>query len=149
MARSGREVRPARQGAMCWARANYHRLNLAFMRFHVAAAPLMLVCPTLITNFTMAPSSASDFHPRSRPDRLIPPLPRPGLSWSFMVFAALGPLQALHICLGYSAQFYLQPDHIMSRQRGRPRRGSPWHPPRPCTSASPPSSPSTFSSPPL
>jgi hypothetical protein len=149
MARSGREVRPAKQGAMCWTRANYRHLDLALMIFHVATTPLTLVCPTLITNFTMAPSSASVFHPRSRPNPFIPLLPKPSLFWSFMVFTALSTLQDLHIFLGHSAHFYLQPELIMPRQRGRPQRGSPWHPPRPRTPASHPVSPSTFSSLPL
>jgi hypothetical protein len=134
---------------MCWAHANYRHLKLALIRFHIIAAPLTLVCSTLFTNFTMVPPSTSVFHPHSRPKPLIPPLPRPRLSSTFMVFTALGPLQTLYIFLGHSAHLCLQPEHIMPCQRGRPRRGSPWHPPRPRTSASPPGSPSTFSSWPL
>jgi hypothetical protein len=119
------------------------------MRFYVAAAPLTLVRSTPVTDYTMAPPSAGDFNPRSRPDPLIPSLPRPSLLWFFMVLVAFGLLQALHVHLGQSVQFCLHSELSMPCQRGRPRRGSPWHPPRPHVSVSPPSFPSTYSSQPL
>jgi hypothetical protein len=116
-----------------------------------SAAPLTLVRPTPIVVSTMASLFAGDFNPRMRPDPLIPQPPRPGSLWfpSFMVLTAFGLLQALHVHPGHSLQFCLPCELRMSRQRGRPRRGSPWHPPRPRVSVSPPGSPSTHSSQPL
>jgi hypothetical protein len=102
--------------------------------------------PTSITNCSMASPSAFAPLPLSRTDSHIPPLPWPGSNWTFMVLTGPDHPQALCICLEHLVIFCFQ---IMSRQRGRPRRGSPWHPPRPRASVSPPGSPSTISSPPL
>ena len=117
----------------------------------LSAAPLTLVCPTPIADYTMTSLFAGDFNLRMRPDPLIPQPPSPGLLWFpfFMVRIAFGPLQDLHVHPGLSSQFFLPCELRMSQQRGRPRRGSPWHSPQPRVSDSPPGSPSTHSSQPL
>jgi hypothetical protein len=63
-----------------------------------------------------------------------------------MVLTSPGHPWALCIRLENLVIFRFQ---TMSRQRGRSQRGSPWHPPRPRASVSPPGSPSMISSLPL
>jgi hypothetical protein len=101
---------------------------------------------TSIMNCWMASPSAFAPLSLSRTDSHIPLLPWPGSNWIFMVLTGPGHPQALCIHLEHLVIFRFQ---IMSRQRGQPRRGSPWPPPQPQASFSPLGFPSTISSPPL
>jgi hypothetical protein len=106
---------------------------------------MQLTSPFTIHSMAWLLVSASRL--RSRPDWLSPPLPWPDSNRTFMIIVAPVHLQALYLCLLHLVSFGFHATNLMPRQRGRPRRGSPWKPRRP--SVSPPESPSTCSSPSL
>jgi len=100
----------------------YARLRMAWL----------LVCvPRLYTRF----------------EGLLPSLPWPDPVRTFFLSATPPRLQAFYLCLVELVSLASYKNHLMSRPRGRSRRGSPWKPRRP--SVSPPDSPSICSSPPL
>jgi hypothetical protein len=86
-----------------------------------------------VMNYSMARLFVFASRLRSRPDWLSPPLPWPDSNWTFMLIVAPDTSP------GTLPLVFIHSTNLMPRQRGRPRRGSPWKPRRP--SVSPPESP--------
>jgi hypothetical protein len=107
------------------------------------------VAPVSYTNYSMALLFVLASRPRSWTEFILPPLPWPSSNWTFMVIISPTHLQALYLRLVHLVFFCIHSTKLMPRQRGRPRRGSPWNPRWPQPSVSPPGSPSMISSPPL